>query len=173
MKMLNLPPFLSLEYSEDITKTLKEEFYLGEAEVAKVKELLNNQVPPVVRPEILSFMFGVSYGLINYLSRSPENCYRVYKISKSKGGTRQIESPRRYLKLIQRWIYENILTKRQLPTYVTGFVRGQSIFTNVQPHLQSRNIMILDINDFSRRLVINKYTKYLEVLVIPEKWPMS
>lgn len=143
-----LPSSLSLQYTEDLLGTLQEEFGLDHDEVAKAKELLDNQLPPIVRTEILSFLFAVSYGLIHSLSTSPEKHYRVYKVPKTRGGKRQIEAPRRYLKLIQRWIHQNILIKHTLPSSVTGFVRGQNIFTNAKPHLPSKNIMIIDIKDF-------------------------
>ncbi|GAH95774.1 unnamed protein product [marine sediment metagenome] len=108
INMNYLPSFLSLQYSEDLVGTLEEELGLDSDEVSRVKELLDNNLPPLVRPEVLSFLFGVSHGFINSMSRFPESYYRVYRVKKKGGGTRQIEAPRRFLKLIQRWIHFHI-----------------------------------------------------------------
>ena len=137
-----------MQHAEDLIGTLQEELGLSPSEIAKAKELLEKNLPPLAKPEVLSFLFGVSNRLIYSMSRSSEQYYRVYKVKKRRGGTRQIEAPRRYLKLIQRWIHFHILRTHELPSAVTGFVRGKNIFSNAQPHLPSKNLMVLDIKDF-------------------------
>ena len=143
-----LPPYLSLQHTEDLIGTLRDEFGLNADEVSKANELLNNNLPPLVRPEILSFLFGISYRFLNTMSRNSGRYYRIYKISKRAGGFRQIEAPRRFLKLIQKWIYINILSKQQLPSSVTGFVRDKNIFSNAEPHKPNKNLMVIDIKNF-------------------------
>lgn len=143
-----LPSYISLQYTEDLIGTLQNELGLDSGEISKAKELLNKNLPPLVKPEVLSFLFGISNRFIYSMSRSSEQYYRVYKISKKRGGTRQIEAPRRYLKLIQRWIHFYILRTHELPSAVTGFVRGENIFSNAEPHIPSKNLMVLDIKDF-------------------------
>jgi len=143
-----LPSYISLQYTEDLIGTLQKELGLTSDEISKAKELLDKCLPPLVRPEVLSFLFGISNRFIYSMSRSSDQYYRVYKISKKRGGTRQIEAPRRYLKLIQRWIYYHILRTHELPPEVTGFVRGKNIFSNAKPHISSKNLMVLDIKDF-------------------------
>ena len=143
-----LPSYISLQYAEDLIGTLQEELGLGPDELSKARELLDKNLPPLVKPEVLPFLFGISNRLIYSMSRSSEKYYRVYKISKRRGGTRQIEAPRRFLKLIQRWIYFHILRTHELPSTVTGFVRGKNIFSNAEPHIPQKNLMVLDIKDF-------------------------
>lgn len=146
--MHDLPSSLSLRYTEDLLETLQEEFALDTNELSKAKELLDNKLPPLVRPEILSFMFGISYGFIKTMSINSQHYYRMYEIPKHSGGYRRIEAPRRYLKLIQRWIYINILSTRELPSVVTGFAPGKNIFSNAEPHKPNKNLMVIDIKDF-------------------------
>ena len=129
-----LPSYISLQYTEDLIGTLQKELGLGSDEVSEARKLLDRHLPPLVRPEVLAFLFGISNRFIYSMSRSSEQYYRVYKISKKRGGTRQIEAPRRYLKLIQRWIHFHILRTHELPSTVTGFVRGKNIFSNAEPH---------------------------------------
>ena len=52
------------------------------------------------------------------------------------------------MKLIQRWIYDHILSEQELSQVVTGFVPGKNIFVNAEPHLTSKNLMVVDIEDF-------------------------
>lgn len=98
------------------------------------------------------------------MSKNPEHFYRVYKITKRSGGRRQIEAPRRFIKLIQRWIYLNILNTKQLPDNITGFVRGKNIFTNAEPHKTNKNLMVIDIKDFfpsvSSKVVFNIFKDF-------------
>lgn len=95
------------------------------------------------------------------MSRTPDLYYRKYKIRKLRNGYRKIEAPRRFLKIVQRWIYDHILSSVKLPTSVNGFVRDRDIFTNVRPHLISKNIMVFDIKNFfpsiNRKMVRNVF----------------
>lgn len=146
--MYRLPFAISLKYAEDLVGTLEAEFGLDPREVLQARELLDSNLPPLVRPEILPFLFGISYSLTLSMPRFPEKYYRVYSVRKKAGGIRQIEAPRQFLKLIQKWIYIHILSKRSLPSSVTGFVPDQNIFSNAKKHLLSRNLMVVDIKDF-------------------------
>lgn len=143
-----LPSYISLQYAEDLIGTIQKELGLDSDEISKARELLDKNLPPLAKPEVLSFLFGISNRFIYSMSRSAEQYYRVYKVSKRTGGTRQIEAPRRYLKLIQRWIHFYILRTHELPPTVTGFVPGKNIFSNAEPHIPPKNLMVLDIKDF-------------------------
>jgi RNA-directed DNA polymerase len=144
----HLPFAISLQYTEDLIGTLRQEFNLSPAEESRANKLLNANLPPLVRAEILPFLFGISHGLVLSMSRYPEQYYRGYTIRKKGGGTRQIEAPRRFMKLVQRWIHTYILSKAELSSRVTGFVLGKNIFLNAKEHLTSRNLMVVDIQDF-------------------------
>ena len=143
-----LPLFISLEHTRDPVGTLQSEFSLTPDETSLCRKLLESHMPPLVRPEILSFLFGVSYRLILSMARNQDLHYRRFRIRKSRGGYRQIEAPRRYLKLTQRWINAHILRKVKVPRSVHGFVPGKNIFTNAQRHLPSKNLMVIDVKDF-------------------------
>lgn len=117
-------------------------------EYTQAQGLLESNLPPLVRPDILAYIFGISHGLIVAMSQFHDKYYRVYAVNKRGGGTRQIEAPRRFLKTIQKWIHLYILTKKELPVAVTGFVRGKNIFTNATAHLSSKNLMVIDIENF-------------------------
>jgi len=164
-----LPSYISLQYAEDLIGILQEELGLGPDEISKARELLDKNLPPLVKPEVLSFLFGISNRLIYSMSRSSEQYYRVYKVSKRGGGTRQIEAPRRYLKLIQRWIHFYILRTHELPPAVTGFARGKNIFSNAEPHLPSKNLMVLDIKNFFSSVEWKEVVKIFKSFGFPIK----
>jgi len=144
----HLPFAISLQYAEDLVGTLRQEFNLSLAEQSHARRLLDAGLPPLVRADILPFLLGTSHGLILAMSRYPDNYYRVYHVRKKGGGTRQIEAPRRFMKLVQRWIHAHILSKADLSSCVTGFVLGKNIFSNAKQHVSSRNLMVVDIQDF-------------------------
>ena len=146
--MYRLPFAISLEKSSNLLGTIDDGFRLSSAELTLAKALLDSGLPPLVRPQILSYLFGVSHGLLLSMSRDPQRYYRTYRVRKASGGYRNIEAPRRFLKIVQRWIYDHILADTCLPEAVHGFVPRRDIFSNVELHLRSKNIMVTDIKDF-------------------------
>ena len=146
--MKRLPLLLSLEHSPDVIETLKNECNLSTYQVERAKELLKRGCPPLVRKDILPYMLGISDVLIESMERFQDRNYRTYRVKKASGGYRTIEAPRSYLKMVQRWIYEYILSNIKLPRYVTGFVIGKNIFDNAAFHLESKNLMVIDIENF-------------------------
>lgn len=167
--MNSLPFAISLEKSPDLLKVIEAEFILEKREITLAKKLLGSSLPPLVRPEILSYLFGISYNLLLSMAVSPELHYRRYKIRKSKHGFRKIEAPRRFLKLIQRWIYHYILSTVQIPSAVHGFVPEKDIFSNVQSHLKSKNVMVIDIKDFFPSIKKNRVKNVFKELGFPVK----
>ena len=146
--MYRLPFAISLEKTTNLLKTIENEFALGAKETILARKLLESGLPPLVRREILSYLFGISLTLVRSMSSEPELYYRRYRIRKASHGYRNIEAPRRFLKIVQRWIYDYILSHTSIASSVHGFVPGKDIFSNVQPHLTSKNIMVIDIKDF-------------------------
>lgn len=146
--MYRLPFAISLYKTTKLLKTIDNEFALNDNERILARKLLKSGLPPLVRPQILSYLFGVSYSLLLSMSRNPEPHYRRYRIRKASHGYRDIEAPRRFLKIVQRWIYDHILSDISIPSSVHGFTPNKDIFSNVQPHLKSKNIMVIDIKDF-------------------------
>ncbi len=146
--MYRLPFAISLEKTTNLLETIVSEFGLDVKEKTLARKLLESGLPPLVRREILSYLFGISLTLLRFMSSNPELYYRRYRIRKASHGYRNIEAPRRFLKIVQRWIYDYILSHTSIPSSVHGFVPGKDIFSNVQPHLTSKNIMVIDIKDF-------------------------
>jgi retron-type reverse transcriptase len=82
------------------------------------------------------------------MGHAPEKYYREFEIPKKTGGMRKISTPRVFLKTVQRWILLNILYKRPLPEFVTGFTPRRSIVTNAGFHVGKKYLARIDIENF-------------------------
>lgn len=97
--------------------------------------------------ELASIMHVSSNHLIRYSENSFER-YIHFQIPKSKVGFRDIYAPYRELKGIQAWILRYILDKLSISPYATAYIRGKSIYDNVQPHINNRYFICIDLKDF-------------------------
>lgn len=107
----------------------------------------------VERPKLnsildISHYLGVSGEIIWNISRSPARHYRQFGLKKRSGGTRIISSPRTFLKVIQWWIKDTILTSAAISDHAHGFVRGRSPLTNANSHLGAIHVLNVDIKNF-------------------------
>lgn len=116
--------------------------------VSVAQRLYAKRLPPLADTSALPYIFGVSPKLFSAMGRAPARYYRRFSRAKRGGGSRDIEAPRRFLKVIQRWINEHVLSSVELPPCVLGFVRGSNIFDNGKLHTDGKNLMVVDIRDF-------------------------
>lgn len=74
--------------------------------------------------------------------------YSYFKLKKRNGTFREIMSPSRDLKYIQKWILFNILSKYPLQDSCKGFRKEISIFDNAKVHEKSEVILKVDLLKF-------------------------
>ena len=74
--------------------------------------------------------------------------YHLLVIPKKRGGTREINVPCYELKIIQKWILNNILYSIPVSEYAHGFCIKRSIKSNATAHLNQECLINLDIKDF-------------------------
>lgn len=74
--------------------------------------------------------------------------YNYFKLKKRNGGYREIMSPAKDLKFIQKWILVNILNKYKLSKSCKGFIKGKSIYHNAKEHQNSEMILKVDLLKF-------------------------
>src|SRR5208282_4788324 len=91
-------------------------------ETVALERLKASGLPPILRPEILVEILGISPKLLSAMAHVPGNYYRFFTIPKRNGTLRSISSPRVFLKVVQTWILRNILQRIDLPEFVTGFI---------------------------------------------------
>jgi RNA-directed DNA polymerase len=95
-----------------------------------------------------SMLMGTTSNAILKIIGSRRYYYKKYEIKKRKGGVREISSPYTSLKVIQKWIDENILTKVVIHPSAYGFCTGRSIVDNAKEHLDQDFILNIDLLNF-------------------------
>lgn len=129
-----------------------------------ISNLIDNGVPVILEIEHLSALMGIKYDEFIKIVNSPEDYYREFSIPKNRGGERQIKSPYPSLLHCQNWIYENILLSSDIHDCAHGFVRKKSIITNARPHLNSKALLKMDLEDFFGSIPINWVINYFNEL---------
>lgn len=99
-------------------------------------------------PTISSLMIGVDGRYIYGVSNNPDRYYRVFQVPKRRDGFRTICEPLPILKMIQRWILDNILSKISPAKCVNSYIVGRSIKSNARLHLGQEKLIKLDVKDF-------------------------
>jgi RNA-directed DNA polymerase len=117
------------------------------AEVDEVLRLSALGLPPVTSREVLGTMIGVNAGFIWSLERRSRKQYRSFAIKKGKG-ERTIFAPRVGLKVIQKWLSEQIQRNYTPPDHVFGFVPGRSHIMAAKVHCSAKWVLSNDIKDF-------------------------
>ncbi len=138
------PPFPS----QDLIGIIEAELASTDEEKHLARTLLAAGLPPLANTRVLSFILGISHQLTHAMAHVPTRYYRQFEIKKRAGGSRLISTPRVFLKVVQRWILLNILYKKPLPDYVTGFVPGRGLIANANSHVGQRFLTRLDLEDF-------------------------
>ncbi len=96
----------------------------------------------------LSLAIGVSPRLLTSFIHAPQNHYRKFEIGKRGGGSRVINSPRTFIKVVQYFILDYFLFRLQNHEVCHSFQRGKSILSNSLPHINRCYVANLDIKDF-------------------------
>ncbi len=80
--------------------------------------------------------------------RNISACYMPIDLPKKNGGTRQLHVPITPLKVSQRIILEEIVSRLPISSYATAYVKGTRLIDNASPHCSHRYLLKLDITDF-------------------------
>lgn len=100
------------------------------------------------RFEGLAAALGVSPRIISQIVSKPHRHYRSFTIKKRSGGDRVIESPRVFLKVIQWYLADFVLSNIPIHHCCHAFLIGRSIVTNAQPHIGKSYVASIDIENF-------------------------
>ena len=124
-------PFLSFATVDQIAVACRSEF-----EVASINF------------SVLGLMLGITPKLIQQIARRPGRHYRSFELAKRGGGVRPIESPRVFLKVIQRFLLDYILHVLPVSETVFSFRPGVSIADNASRHVAKDYVANIDIENF-------------------------
>lgn len=119
---------------------------------SNVEKLQNAGLPVISTPAELAENLGISIPRLRWLafhSDASETMHYVrFQIPKKSGGTRELASPRKNLRTVQRWILENILNKISSHPAAHGFVKERSIRTNGVVHMGREVLVNVDLEDY-------------------------
>lgn len=116
--------------------------------ITYAENLINQRLPVIFNNKHLSILLGIKPEILgNYLANE-DYSYSEVKIPKKNGTHRLLSIPSKNLKIIQRWILDNILISIRISDYATGFCRNRSILTNAKSHLNQECLINTDIKDF-------------------------
>lgn len=96
----------------------------------------------------IALCMGISPNLLIYLLRNTPKQYREFSIPKRSGGLRNIHSPRVFLKTLQHWLCDYILTSLPIHETCHSYRYRHSILTNAQNHVGKEFVANLDIANY-------------------------
>ena len=80
--------------------------------------------------------------------------YKVYRIAKRKGGTREICHPAKELKSLQRWIADNVFSRLPVHDSVYSYRVGRGIRDHAELHRKQNYLLRIDFKDFFPSITI-------------------
>ena len=93
----------------------------------------------------------LSAKLVNWLTSSSSQKYQTFYLTKKDGSPRRIDAPVRSLKIVQRWILDNILVKIRVSPYSFGFKSGEKgspLVKCAEKHKNNLYILKVDLKNF-------------------------
>jgi len=104
--------------------------------------------------------------LDNYITFADKYYNTYYIAKKKKRSKREIDSPSKELKSIQRWVMLNYLNSIPISNRANGFIKGRGIKRNAQFHLNKSYILAVDIKNFfpsiTQGMVYESLKKHLD-----------
>ncbi|MEE4211702.1 MAG: retron St85 family RNA-directed DNA polymerase [Parvularcula sp.] len=121
----------------------------GTTELDAAREFVTKQGRPYIGSLLhLASYLQIEESLLRQILHRPIYHYRTFEMEQRNGKRRIIQTPRTYLKVVQWWIYDNVLSTVELSDEVHGFRRGRSYVSNAAAHLGAKHILSVDIKDF-------------------------
>lgn len=120
----------------------------SEVNEVAVEKFVARGMPPLLDQGSLAHLIGISSKIVFSIIKKKQNHYRTFDLLKKSGGFRTVSAPRTYLKVIQWWILDNILSDIDHEICVTGFRSGASPYLNAQMHLSANHVLNVDIKNY-------------------------
>jgi RNA-directed DNA polymerase len=128
------------------------DIYLEYYSYPTIQSIHNSSKDPAFSNDLsiidLSLAIGISPRLITSFIHATHKHYRQFEIGKRGGGTRKINSPRVFLKVVQYWLLDYLLHSLKVHPNCNSYQKGKSILTNASPHIRKKFVANLDIVNF-------------------------
>lgn len=112
------------------------------------QHLTDQNLPVLFSTRHLAEAMGIDFRDLKKCIQERDYFYKQYPIKKKRGGVRQISTPYRNLKEIQRWILKEILSKVAVSPQAKGFRPKAGIKDNASAHQGSEVILNIDLLKF-------------------------
>lgn len=108
------------------------------------------KLPIVESLSELSYTTGLSSRILYLLAKNNDKFYKSFEIDKKDGSKRQIFAPTQKMKLVQRWVLENVLYYIPISGQAMAFKKDLKcgIKVNAQIHKDSLYLLEIDLKDF-------------------------
>ena len=121
--------------------------------VIEEEKLVNQGLPIIKDDKDLAKLLGIEYKQLRFLVYHRDvvkvDHYTRYTIPKKKGGVRNIAAPKSTMKVTQRKILEEILSKISVSEQAHGFLKGKSVVSGAEVHVKQPELLInMDLEDF-------------------------
>ena len=110
--------------------------------------LYDKGLPIIFDQTHLSLLIGIDDEYLHRMTNAPEKFYRTFYIPKKNGKKRRIDEPLNDLKMVQKWILNNILYCTKCSKYSKAYIKGLSLKDNTRFHKRQDIVMTIDIKDF-------------------------
>jgi len=127
-----------------------------------IKRLSASNVPVIFDFEHLAALLSRTTKYLASAINNTSSHYREFSIPKRNGSRRLISAPYPALLECQQWIKTNVLESVLLHPASRGFIRGQSILTNAQPHCNSGVLLKLDLKNFFPSIPIKRVIRVFQ-----------
>lgn len=133
---------------EFIDACLKYAIKLSDKELPVIFSIENLAMFIGIESKYLRNLIGDGKNNIKYTYEHKNKRYSYFKLRKRNGKFREIMSPAKELKYIQKWILVNILSKYKLADSCKGFRKNISIYHNAKAHENADMILKVDLLKF-------------------------
>ena len=154
---------------KDLLNIIKKQFNPSDKDLQLAEHLLDKGYPPIYNIEVLALILGISTKLLTTMATQPQRYYRTFYLKKKSGGSRRIDTPRIFLKVVQWYILFHILYNYKRSPYIAGFVPHRSILHNASFHKKKRFLINIDIKDFFPSIKSHMVNRIFALFEFPEK----
>lgn len=112
------------------------------------KVLFDKKVPVIFDTHHFSLHVGYTTQFLYAAANAPDRFYRRFSIPKVSGGERTIHEPLTDLKVVQRWILDNILARVEIAAPAKAYRKGYSIRDAARFHRARACVLRVDLNSF-------------------------
>lgn len=104
--------------------------------------------PHLERAVDIAAYLDVGPDIVLSILRRKYRHYRRFQFRKRDGTVRHIHAPRTFLKVVQWWILDTILSNVDTHEAAYGFIKGRSFIDNARRHVGANYLLNVDVSNF-------------------------